>query len=355
MIAWSSLGEHRIPSPSEHVLRPIGSGERLASLIRRGLGPLAVVGPSGAGKTTELDQATGLLASDFTVMNIPVATICPLDDLSAEHVVFGLAQAIVDIQVTSDETFRPPQSLVKDIRASDPRFPRGNGNNVALPELTRLCVGEVIAHTKKTRLVVFLEGLEEATAERALLALRGLWSVTDALDLAVVVPASLAHGPVSHEVLDRMRVFPIPAIPIREDAGPAALEGREFLRELVRRRLHLDAIPDDVLPVVDAAGATSGGLPRTFLRLVADAASYGFGTPTLAGLAEAVDDRVDAYRRVLITGDLQALAAADGTTGLEMPLDKRVRLLEQGLLLEYTKGSDVVVHPHPLLTRLLAG
>jgi hypothetical protein len=54
-----------------------------------------------------------------------------------------------------------------------------------------------------------------------------------------------------------------------------------------------------------------------------------------------------------VAGDIDQLRAADGTTGVEIPEERRLRLLMHGLLLEYRVQQGVVVHPAPLLDSLL--
>ena len=54
-------------------------------------------------------------------------------------------------------------------------------------------------------------------------------------------------------------------------------------------------------------------------------------------------------RCLLREGDVAALREADGSGGTEVPLTRRLRFLEQGLLLEYDIGGRVVVHPAPAL------
>jgi hypothetical protein len=58
-------------------------------------------------------------------------------------------------------------------------------------------------------------------------------------------------------------------------------------------------------------------------------------------------------RRLLVHGDAAALRDVAGSAGLEMDLERRTRLLRQGLLLEYAHGEDVVLTPSPLLARSL--
>jgi hypothetical protein len=52
---------------------------------------------------------------------------------------------------------------------------------------------------------------------------------------------------------------------------------------------------------------------------------------------------------MLVAGDADALRAMHGTDGLEAPPDRKIRFLEQGLLLEYRQNRTTTVRVHPLL------
>ena len=107
------------------------------------------------------------------------------------------------------------------------------------------------------------------------------------------------------------------------------------------------------------AAFLSGGLPRVFLQLLADAATYalmnnGGEWPEKSNLDDAITDHQEGMRRGLLPGDLQLIRAAEGTQGLELPVDAKVRLLAHGLLLERQTLRGVLLQPHPLLRPLLS-
>src|SRR5690606_21613833 len=90
--------------------------------------------------------------------------------------------------------------------------------------------------------------------------------------------------------------------------------------------------------VHDAVHA-SGGLPRMFLQLMADAATYARirrqgDWPILEDLNDACSDQIDSFRRVLLPGDTAACLAAINTDGRELEIARKVRLMAHGVLLE---------------------
>jgi hypothetical protein len=58
----------------------------------------------------------------------------------------------------------------------------------------------------------------------------------------------------------------------------------------------------------------------------------------------------EAAIRLLREGDLPTLERVKNTSGSEMPVEVRRRLLDLGLMLEYDSDGKTVVQPHPILT-----
>jgi hypothetical protein len=148
-------------------------------------------------------------------------------------------------------------------------------------------------------------------------------------------------------------------VQVQDEGGVSGREGRGFLKAIVYRRLEIDpAAAPRLDPVLECAAEASGGVPRAFLQLVLDAAMYARLAerewPTLEDLGEAMHDHAESLRRLLVKGDVDALRAADGTDGLEVESERRLRFLSHGLLLEYRLGDRIVVHPAPLLAGILA-
>jgi len=351
---WHALQPARALSPDDprYVPRPWGGGDRLAVLVRNGLTPIALTGPLGSGKTTELRRALALLGETVHGVEVPADLLVPLDDLSPDVLLWELARYLLDHVLERDPDLRPSRALVDDIRASDPRLPRGGGIHRKPLDLVRLVLAEVADLVDHERVGLLIDGLDKAQPDRARAAIRALLPLQHDDELVVVVSPALANGPRSHEVLAHMRVWWLPSIPADSE------EGLRYLRRIVTRRLERRQLPKSLKPVADRAAAESGGVTRTFLRLVQDAALYataeGRVRPTPETLSHAIRDRADAMRRILVAGDLEALANALGTDGLEIPEDRKIRLLAHNALLEYPDGEGSVVRPHPLLAPLLA-
>lgn len=356
---WARLGDSR-PLPMgdrRYVRRPWGSGDRLASLILAGLSPIAVTGASGSGKTTELGRAALALAErDVFPLLLHVDALVDLADPSPDLVLYVVAEAMLDQVIQQRPEVVPSKQVIADIRASDPRLGRGSGTRRLPRDLMAQVAEEILRLVDMPGMALLLDGLDRAPIEVARAAARAFVNVRDALPVVLVVDPSLANGPESRELLQRFRIFPLPAIPTVAGAHGAD-RGRAFLTEVLERRLGAE-LPSALLPVAQRAAERSGGLIRSFNELLADAVSYAAvdagGLPGEDALDEAIRDRADAIRRLLRDGDLGALADAAGTDGLEIEVERRVRFLSHGLLLEYPAGEDMVVAPHPLLQRLIA-
>jgi hypothetical protein len=270
-------------------------------------------------------------------------------------VVFAVAEAMLDKVFASNPDLVPSRQIANDIRASDPRLGRGQGLRREPAELFGMVHAEVCRLLGAPKVALLLDGLDRAPIAVARAAVQGFVEMRDTVPIVVIVDPELANGPASRDLLTRYRVFSLPAIPVRSDAQGSD-RGVQFLSDVLARRLSVD-LPAAIDPIVRRAADRSGGVVRTFLDLVADSVSYavieGSDVPTEASLAEAVRDRADNLRRLLRDGDLDGLAASAGTDGLEVDVDRRVRFLSAGLLLEYPAGEDTIVEPHPMLARLI--
>jgi hypothetical protein len=133
------------------------------------------------------------------------------------------------------------------------------------------------------------------------------------------------------------------------------METRAFFFGLLVSRLPNFALPASVeLLLLERAVMSSGGLPRVFLQLVADAGTYarvkrGAAWPDDSDLSDAITDQQDSFRGALRPGDTQAIVAVAGTDGRELDLERRVRLLAQGILLERVRDGHATLEIHPLV------
>ncbi|WP_437678601.1 hypothetical protein [Sorangium sp. So ce131] len=237
--------------------------------------------------------------------------------------------------------------------------------NVALTEIMRL--------SKQGRLTLLIDGLEKVPqGPESLDLFEALASIRDEVELVVVIPWHAAFGPQAETVIRTgERFVAVRALDVEGDAGEP---GREVLRKILLQRLHWPEEEFDPNAVVGTVGASldaararvaakrnlvndairwSGGLPRVFLQLLADAGSYAKlrrsdPWPIVEDLNDACADQVDSFRRLLLPGDVNAIRGAAGTSGSELDLDRKIRLMAHGILLERSRDGARVLDVHPL-------
>ena len=86
---WSQLAPHRPLQPGDplHVQRPQGGGEELAArLLTGGVDVVAVVGPVGSGKSTELAHAASLLGHQFVPFLVALDRLLDMRNVTEEAV-----------------------------------------------------------------------------------------------------------------------------------------------------------------------------------------------------------------------------------------------------------------------------
>lgn len=218
-------------------------------------------------------------------------------------------------------------------------------------QLARLAIRHVAAASKFGRVALLIDGLEKLPIDRTDAVFDALSALLDEpLDLAVVAPWHAVVGPGSDNALLRLgRVVAISPVDVA-----ASEDARRFLVDVVQRRLGVTELSPALRQIVLDAAELSGGIIRTFLQLLVDAAGYGRlngrENPSPEDLADAAADQRDSLRRLLVKDDLSELMRHEGSDGAEIPLDKRIRLLTHGLLLEYAAPQRATrVAPHPLI------
>lgn len=365
-VDWTRLEPHRpldLMSVGRYVARPEGGAGRLAQLVQAGAKAIAVVGPTGIGKSTELMMAASLLiargqhfASPFLLDHLR-AQAPALDALQAYREFFSAMMAMNLAQQAGDQQIQLSAGLLEKLKrlSESPDLESSGDTGDLLLEVLR----EVRRASGQKPVTLLCDGLEKYDGEEAGEVLEELLRLRDEAALVIVVPTALVVGPQSYEVISNFKLFPVHPVPIRDEDGTSASVGRGFLKAIVYRRLNLapSAVPE-LDPVLERAAEASGGVPRAFLQLVLDASMYARLAerewPTLEDLGEAMGDHAESLRRLLIKGDVDALRAADGTDGLEVDPERRLRFLTHGLLLEYKIDDRIVVHPAPLLAGVLA-
>jgi hypothetical protein len=356
---WKNFVPHRPLAAGDprYVKRPEGSGEELAALVQHGFNLIAVAGPMGSGKSTELAAAAAKLKSWGTACEVHLDQDLDMRNIEVEDVYRQIVTMLLRVIGQSHPEAEIEQikgalgSVINTLRASASIHQRFVA---ALREVRRL-----------GPLVLLIDGLEKSTEEMSRRIVIALLDVVEEGSLIVVVPPSLVVGPMSYDLLNRAKVFSVGAIPMPEATHTPILNQREhtgtiFFITVALERLEGIAPGGQLLGVVAEAIVKSGGIIRVFLQLLRDAKRYASlverENPTKADLAEAAKDHAEHLERLLGPGDIAALRAADGTNGAEIqPIERRLRFLVHGLLLEYKIDGRTVVHPAPLLRDVLAG
>ncbi|ATB35855.1 hypothetical protein CYFUS_001269 [Cystobacter fuscus] len=365
---WSRLAPNRPLNPGNeaYVPRPVGA-PRIADWILAGRSPLLVVGPVGVGKSTELAFAVQALATSRFVCRIPLDRVENMRTLTAERALLQIADVIARGAQHIYKIEISPK-LLNELELATRNAPLGGevSQQRNAEDLAVLIIREVNQKSTLGHVALLIDGLEKtppAPAQLVFDALQRLLFKTE-VELVVVVPWHAAYGPGAETVIGPgEKLIVVPPVEIE---GTAGSEGVAFLRTVAIRRLQLDqeaiaqAPTDFGQPggVLDQCAQWSGGIPRSFLQLLADAASYARVTdsadwPTLSHVAQAVADQRESFRRLLTPGDDAALRQVDGTDGRDMALDQKLRMLAHGVLLERHENGQPVMRPHPIVRFLI--
>lgn len=355
---WRLLAPHRPLSPGDdaYVARPVGGGDAIATWIVAGGSTVLVSGPTGVGKSTELAQAAQTLKATRVACLVQVDRMTNMHRLTADELMHLIAERLVDVArrhlrlPISDELASTAGASAADgdVRQLAERF-RSSGASAA-----RAALGEVARLSRQGRVALLIDGLEKLLpGPDAREIFDALSQLPESVDLIVVIPWHAAFSGGTEPILrGGERLHRVAALDTEgEDAFGAA---EFFLTMLARRYPDIDALHELLLPLLTRAFTASGGIPRVFLQLMADAGTYarakrGAALPDDSDLSEAIRDQQDSFRRALLPGDTQAINAAAGTDGRELDLERRVRLLAQGILLERVRDGKVLLQTHPLV------
>jgi hypothetical protein len=367
---WSKLAPNRPldPGNAAYVPRP-ADAPRIPDWVTSGRTPLLVVGPAGVGKSTELAFAAQALKDSRIACLVPLDRFENMRTLTTEQALLRIAGRLAYVAVKAlhlpitpallDDLDRhgvlaggvaPKVTSMFDIRSAE--------------DLALLVIREIARESKQGRVTLLIDGLEKTPHGPAELVFDALRELHSEVELVVVVPWHAAYGPNAETVIvpgEKLIVLP----PVEVD-GPEGATGRAFLRNMAVRRLQLDedtlakAPPSfsSSLGVLDTCARLSGGVPRSFLQLLADAASHARISadedwPGLEHIQQAVEDQRESFRRLLIPGDDAALRMVDGRDGRDMTLDQKLRLLSHGVLLERRENGRPIMRPHPIARLLL--
>lgn len=370
---WKALAPHRPLDPGEagYVAPPSGYAERIARLVTTGTSTVLVGGPVGVGKSTELARVASALQSSHLACLVHFDRLENIRRLTAEQMLVRLAGKLVEFAHAA-LNIRPSPALVSALHAAGvapanllqghpATAPAFTGSPISLVHAAR---DELARRAGPRRLALLLDGLEkmpEGPQSSEVLATLG--QLGDAIDIVAVVPWFVAFGGSEDVVRPGALFAPVP-VPEVDETGDS---GRLFLVDVLARRLGLarEALLADEIGLTMRASPLqaarwSGGLPRTFLQLMADAAQYallrrGEDWPRDVDLIDAINDQRDSFRRALLPGDTDAILRVRGTDGREMELGRKIRLLARGVILERQRKYGYEMDVHPLARKLLVG
>ncbi|HEX7840579.1 MAG TPA: ATP-binding protein [Kofleriaceae bacterium] len=349
---WRLLAPHRPLEPGNgvYVVRPAGGGDAIASWIMAGGNTVLVGGPTGAGKSTELARAAQALSATRVACMVQVDRMTNVHRLSADELMGLIARRLVTI---AGEQLPVPLSEELVAATSHPFPIKDTGFFAASsPSLVRAALEEIARRSPQGRIALLIDGLEKLSpGSSAREIFEALSALPDAVDLIVVIPWHSVFGGGTESILragERLhRILPLDTV------GPSAGDTKSFFLSFLAGRLRNIALPKSLWPQFERAVMNSGGIPRIFLQLVADAGTYarvkrGAAWPDDSDLSDAITDQQDSFRRALLPGDTQAIVAVAGTDGRELDLERRVRLLAHGILLERIRDGRLVLEIHPL-------
>ena len=399
---WKALLPHRPldPGTGNYVSPPAGGGgERIARWILAERTTVLVAGPVGIGKSTELAHAAHLLQSDRAACLVRLDRFENMKRVTVEQILRRITGqlatfASTDLAIPLSRNLRTAlehAGIVPSTYTSGPfvghvinaagKYAFGIelaqrdslGTFEASPlTLLNMTIAEVTSASPHRRVTLLLDGLEKMTEGPGISEVfEALGMLTDDVDLVTVLPWFLAFGAGPETTLRAGEH--LVALRAPEVDGEQGQAGRTFLRQLLAKRLGwpFNAFsppkPDGIVPteisterlaVFDRAAAFSGGVPRTFLQLVADAGTYARMRrkdpwPDTVDLADAVLDQGDSFRRILRKSDSDAILAVIGDDGRELEFERKIRLLAHGVMLERLISGASVLTVHPLVKPLL--
>jgi len=374
-IDWKALKPHVPlgPGDAQYVERTGSAGDEICQWILADRSPLLVGGPAGVGKSTELARAAELLQPNRVACLVQLDRFENMRRLTPDRMRLRIAQKVgylaqQVLRLPLSDSLKNALSKVNDdlqgVAVTHEATPTVL-LNVTLTEITRL--------SRQGQVTLLIDGLEKVPqGPESLDLFEALASIRDEVELVVVIPWHAAFGPQAETVIrNGERFVAVRALDVQGDAGEP---GREFLRKVLAQRLHWNEEELDPNAVVGTVGANldeararvaarrnlvsdairwSGGLPRVFLQLLADAGSYAKlrrsdPWPIIEDLNDACADQTDSFRRLLLPGDVDAIRAAAGTNGSELELDRKIRLMAHGVLLERLRDGARILDGHPL-------
>ena len=375
-IDWRSLRSHipTDPGDEKYVGRPDSPAERIVAEVRAGHTPLLVGGPAGVGRSSEIATASELLKKADRVSCLAridrkenMRRLTP--ERMCLHYAHFLSVAALDALQSEplEEINRLDdiaRGMLEDPTSSVDANPRVLLSSV-LDEISRL--------SKGNRAVMLIDGLEKLRrGDQGLLLFEVLGEIRSKVDLVLSVPWYSAFGPRTDTLICPEEHFlPVRALDVDRP------DHRAVLFAMLEKRLgwESDAIANassaaakwfaatedaDIKPcwnllvkIINDAAACSGGMPRLFLQILGGTGGYSSllrndPFPIVEEFEDACANHIDSFRRLLLEGDVEAIFAAIGTSGSELGLPRRIRLMAHAILLERVRDGNPVLDLTPL-------
>jgi DNA polymerase III delta prime subunit len=358
-------------------------GDEIAKWVLAGGSTVLVGGPAGVGKSTALAHVAHRLQGERVACLVSVDRWENMRRITPEKLLLRVAgklvhQAVAHLKLAVSHDLRAmlcQAGVLPDKLLEQPVQGHYDG---AAADVARMAINEVSRLSRQGRVALVLDGLEKLPeGPVALDIFDAVGVLSDIANIVTVVPWHVAFGPQAADPLVRAgEHFVTVRAPTVDD--PGGEPGRDFMRHILARRLGLSlwqfdtlppgirprrdgiACPGDMPARVEFLARQSGGIPRTFLQLAADAGTYAklrrnAPWPDATDLADAVADHVESLRRLLLPGDRELLARFDGSDGMEMDPGFKVRALAHGLLLERQETAGIVLRLPPLLSSIVGG
>lgn len=368
MLAWENLTPHRpLNGEDPRYVNRTAVEDHLGKSLEKSHSPFLIAGAAGVGKSTEVARAASWLSRRPKIGAVLVRI-----DRQYDMRMVGEAQLLEAI-LHALPSFRVGQfarrlkeltgtSVPPEFTSSDPR------------RVLDALKAEVQSFTNITqrRLVVIVDGLEKCPEKLAGQLVRALLELRELFTVAVVVPPSLVVGPGNQDLVQLYdaRIYAIRAVYIGTyikeggwgvEPGSLADAGQRFFFDLAERRLGpLTETPPEFQEQIRWMAYYSGGVPRVFLRLLELAHSSAQVAdrewPQVSDFNDAVREEQSGLELALRDGDLDELRALKKheKRDIEIPIERRLRFLGHGVLLEYETAMEPrLVRVTPLLSRLL--
>lgn len=336
------------------VERPNAAGSSAARWILAGGSSVLLFGPHGVGRSTELAHAAALLHENRLSSLVRLDRVENMRHLTPDRMRLRIIQQLVsDACLVIGQSYVPEK--MRQTKMVQDELCGSSSGQILTRDALNSAIFRIASYPGVGRIAVLVDGLEkvyDTSACQHLLDVLG--ALPDIVDVVASVPMSVVFGlPPEHDLVrsdDHL-------LHVRAENTSGA--GADFLREVFTRRLGPGLVPDFSRELVGEMIHLSGGMLSTFLQLARSTARYaeicGRGLlPTQEDLANAVANQVDSFKRIILPGDAAAIRAADGTDGLELELDRKIRLMAHGGLLERRCGGGLVLDVHPLLRRALS-